>query len=197
MKETFRLILVLTAICLGAGLLLAYVNKLTAAPIREAERAEKLRAISRVLPEYDNQPDKDVHEASHRGRHWTFYVARQDGRVVGAAFETTSSKGYGGNITLMVGVQAGGKVKGIEILKQKETPGLGAKIQNPEFRKRFAGRSIEGTDWRVRKDGGDIDEITAATISSRAVLEAVEVGLKAYKAHAAAIGGPQQTGSNP
>ena len=81
----------------------------------------------------------------------------------------------------MVGVNAAGEIQGVEILKQLETPGLGARITEPGFRQGFAGRNIADTDWRVRKDGGDIDQITAATISSRAVVEAVKAGVEVFK----------------
>ena len=180
MKETLRLVLVLTVICVIAGVLLAWVNNLTAGPIAEAERAERVQAINKVLPAYDNTPDGNTFQVEEAGRKWTFYVARLTEQFVGAAFSSTSRKGYGGDITVMVGVNAAGKVQAIEILKQKETPGLGAKIGDKGFKALFSGRDIRGTNWAVRKDRGDIDQITAATISSRAVVEAVKTGLDVY-----------------
>jgi electron transport complex protein RnfG len=184
-------------LALGAGLLLAYAGDLTAAPGEQPADAERMRAVVKVLPAHDNDPHKDRQEADYRGRHWTFYVARKQGEFVGAAFETSSSKGYGGKITILVGVNAGGKVNGIEILEHTETPSLGGRMQRPEFTARFAGRSIRETDWRVRKDGGDIDEITSATISSRAVLEAVRSGLDAYIAHSSVLRSAAKTAGNP
>ena len=202
MKETARLVLVLTVICLLSGLLLAWVNNLTAEPIKQAERVEKMRAIRKVLPEYDNQPDTTVYTTTVSGRTWTFYVARRKGQFAGAAFETVSSKGYGGDISVMVGVNAVGNVQGIEILKQKETPGLGARIDDDDFKSQFTDRSISDTIWAVTKDRGSIDEITSATISSRAVLEAVKAGLDIYLKHASEImsvaaGESQATGTGP
>ena len=98
-----------------------------------------------------------------------------------------SPKGYGGTIRLLVGVNAAGTVQGLAVLEQKETPGLGAKIKDDGFRGQFKGLRIIDTRWKVRKDGGDVDEITAATISSRAVVEAVARGLDVYRRHEATI----------
>jgi electron transport complex protein RnfG len=187
MKDTLKLVITLTVICLVAGVLLAWVNGITDEPIRKAWRAEKVDAIKKVLPECDNEPDADAVVVSDGGAEWTFYVARRNGAFVGAAFESTSNEGYGGEISIMVGVNAEGAVQGVEILKAKETPGLGAKIAEPEFRSQFVGKTLAGTTWAVRKDRGDIDEITAATISSRAVVSALKRGCEVYTAHKAAI----------
>lgn len=183
MKDTAKLIFILTIICLVAALLLAWVNDLTAQPILEAERAVKMDAISKVLPQCDNEPDADKMTLEQDGKIWTFYIARKNNKFVGAAFEAMSSEGYGGEIRIMVGVSANGNVQAIEILEHKETPGLGANIDGDEFKASFANRSIEKTTWQVKKDHGDIAGITAATISSRAVIEAVKNGLDVYIKH--------------
>ena len=163
-----------------AGCLLAWVHKITLKPIADTERRVKNEAMKEVLPEHDNDPLSDKVEIDSSGTPWTFNVARKDGSYVGAAFESTTAKGYGGNIIIMVGVNAANEVQALKILKQKETPGLGAKINDPEWRAQFAGKSIADTKWSVKKDQGDIDQITAATISSRAVTEAIKAGLDIY-----------------
>ena len=152
-------------ICTLAGLLLAWVDDLTAKPIAEAKRAEMTDALGRVLPKCDNVPSEDTVAITAGGRDWLFYIARNGESYAGCAFETASSKGYGGVIVLMVGVSADGAVRGIRVLDQKETPGLGAKVDSPEFCDQFEDMPI-GSNWTVAKDGGDVDEITAATISS-------------------------------
>lgn len=184
MKEYLRLVVVLFVICVVAGVLLATVNMITQRPIREAARMEKLAAIEKVLPEHDNQPDSDTVEIRHDGETWTFHIARKAGEFAGAAFEASSPEGYGGAIAIMVGVNTEHKIQAIEILQQKETPGLGAKIGDSSFKDRIAGRVLEDTRWAVRKDGGDIDQITAATVSSRAVVDAVKRGIDVYLANA-------------
>jgi electron transport complex protein RnfG len=183
MKDMLRLILTLLVICLIAGVLLAFVNQRTAAPIAAAARAAKTAAIAAVLPEYDNDPGSTAYTNEVDGSAWVFYVARKNGQFAGAAFETVSSEGYGGDIRVMVGVTSKGKMQGIQILKAMETPGLGAKIAEDDFRSQFVDKDLETTTWAVKKDKGSIDQITAATISSRAVVNAIQSGLEVYKQH--------------
>ncbi len=190
MMESLKLVIVLTVICSVAGALLAVVHDVTAEPIAAAAQMTKGTAIMEVLPECDNNPAEESTQIEHNGRTWTFFVARKAGQFVGAAFESTTSAGYGGDITIMAGVTAESTVQGIQVLAHKETPGLGAWIEDEvQFRSKFAGRSIADTKWAVTKDGGDIDQITAATISSRAVTEAVKAGLDVFTANTAAIAG--------
>ena len=186
-RQLVIMVLILTAICAVSGILLAVVSRLTQDPIRKAALQEKMAAIQSVLPACDNDPTQDAVTLNLEGETRTFYVATQAGRYVGAAFEVASSKGYGGDIRLMVGITADGLVHGIEILSQKETPGLGARIADDDFKQRFAGRSARDTTWAVGKDGGDIDAITAATISSRAVVGAVREGIDVYMQHESEI----------
>jgi len=183
MKETLRLVVVLTVICSVAGILLAAVNMVTEAPIAAAARAEKLNAMKKVLPEFDNEPDKNACMISANGKPWMFFVARKDGKFTGAAFEASSEKGYGGAIALMVGANSYEELEAIAILKQLETPGLGARIESADFRNGFPGRRLSETKWAVKKDNGDIDQITAATISSRAVVDAMSEGIAVYLAN--------------
>jgi len=187
MKETFKLIFVLTVICLIAGVMLAWVNGLTAEPIRKAAEAEKMAALKTVLPACDNKPNEETLLIQDGEQQWTFYIARQGDAFTGAAFESTSAQGYGGEIRLMVGVTAQGAIHAIEVLSQKETPGLGAKIALPAFKDLFRGLNVASTRWMVKKDGGDVDQITAATISSRAVVDAISRGVKVYQANETAI----------
>ena len=183
MKETLKLVGTLTLICLCAGTLLAYINGLTEEPIRAALYAEKMAAVTDVLPPHDNRPAEATVAIEEDGRTWTFYTARRGENYVGAAAESSSQEGYGGTITIMVGLSADGSVQGVSVLKHKETPGLGARITEPEFTGRFAGKSLTGTRWAVSKDQGEIDHITAATISSRAVVGAVKQAVDVYLKH--------------
>ena len=191
MKETLRLVLTLSIICLVAGALLAAVDTMTREPIAEANRGKKLAALQNVLPNYDNSPDANVVTVEHAGRSWIFQVALKDNTFVGAAVETTSPAGYGGDISIMLGINAENQTQAIAILGQKETPGLGAHIESDDFKGLFAKKDLATTQWAVAKDGGEIDEITAATISSRAVTEAVKAAIDAFVANADTI---KQTG---
>ena len=187
MKEILKLIFSLTMISSAAGLLLAYTYKVTALPISAAIQQETTQALVAVLPPFDNDPAKNRATFKEENRSWTFNVARKDNRFTGAAFETSSKNGYGGEIRIMVGVTAAGQVKTIQILSQHETPGLGTKITAAPFKPQFDGKPIEGTVWAVKKDNGSFDAVTGATISSRAVLEAVRNGIEAYTKHASEI----------
>lgn len=189
MNSMPRLILVLTLITAGAGLILSLVEAVTREPIAEQRRLETLRALQAVLPQANNSPDQDtvqlVTGKDKRGRDVlrTFFRGRQDGTLSGVAFKVVAPDGYSGNIEIMVGINPGGTVAGIEILSHAETPGLGDKITLPTFKANFAGKNLQNTDWRVKKDGGAFDQITGATISPRAVVGAVRKGLEFYRDH--------------
>jgi electron transport complex protein RnfG len=113
----------------------------------------------------------------------TFFRGRQAGELNGIAFKVVAPDGYSGNIDIMVGIDPGGTVAGIEILSHAETPGLGDKIELPSYKEKFAGKNLDNADWRVKKDGGEFDQITGATISPRAVVGAVRKGLEFYRDH--------------
>ena len=189
MNSMPRLILVLTLITAGAGLILSLVEAVTREPIAEQRRLETLRALQAVLPQANNSPDQDtvqlVTGKDKRGRDVlrTFFRGRQDGTLSGVAFKVVAPDGYSGNIEVMVGIDPSGTVAGIEILSHAETPGLGDKITLPTFKANFAGKNLQNTDWRVKKDGGAFDQITGATISPRAVVGAVRKGLEFYRDH--------------
>ena len=189
MKEIGKLILVLTLICFIAALALYQVNEFTKEPIALAYKEEKLKAIRNVLPKYDNMPDTEnkgkieiVIGVDDDGNNLTkdYYVATMGDEVVGVAFEGVSSEGYGGDIVVMIGVEPDGTIHGIEIIRHAETPGLGSKIAEEPFLSIFPGRNLENTKWGVKKDGGDIDQITGATISPRAVVFAIDDELKRF-----------------
>ena len=198
MKDILRLIIVLTCICVVSAIALAKIYDLTKGPIAHQKRLEVLRAIKTVLPPYDNEPDRDTVELpmgiDKKGRaiQRVFYRGRKDGRLVGVAFRVVSSEGYGGTIEVMVGLLPDGKIHGIEVLSHLETPGLGAKINEARFKDRFKNRNLSNTTWAVKKDAGDIDGITGATISSRAVIKSVKEGLEFYRDHGTSIVGSGQ-----
>jgi electron transport complex protein RnfD len=198
MKDILRLMVVLTSLCIVSALALAKIYDLTKGPIAHQKRLEVLRAIKTVLPPYDNEPDRDMAKLSmgidKRGEETqrVFYRGRKDGRLIGVAFKVASPEGYGGDIEVMVGLLPNGMINGIEILSHLETPGLGAKIREAKFKDRFENRNLSNTAWAVKKDGGDIDGITGATISSRAVIKGVKEGLEFYRDHRTSIVGPSQ-----
>jgi electron transport complex protein RnfG len=184
MKEIVKLIAVLTLISAVAGLLLAFTNNRTAGPIAQARKAEVLRSLTDVLPPFDNQPNETVFSVDENGQHWTFFIARQNGSFAGAAVESVSMKGYGGLIKIMIGINPDNSLRRFKVLEQQETPGLGSKITEAVFRSQFENRSFIPDTWRLKKDGGEIEAITGATISSRAVTEAIRTAADVYARHA-------------
>jgi electron transport complex protein RnfG len=193
MKELTRLVLVLTALTVVAGLILSLVDGMTREPIARQLRLQTLKAIKAVLPAVDNDPAGDTVALNigkdRKGKEIKriFYRGRKGGDLIGVAFKVVSHEGYGGDIDIMVGVHPDGVVTGIEILSDLETPGLGARISEPKFKDQFKGKSLTNADWRVKRDGGQFDQITGATISPRAVVKAVKLGLEFFRDHRAQI----------
>lgn len=197
LKSTLsNMLLSLTIICLGAGAILAGVNMYTAGPIAEAKAAALQNAIREVVPAFDNNPTDDAYmAATAEGDSVKIYPAVKGGKFVGAAVESNTKKGFSGEIKVIVGFDANGKLYNYSVLQHAETPGLGAKMQEwfraDKNKQSVLGRSLAEGELKVSKDGGDVDAITAATITSRAFLHAVN---RAYSAFAGADG---MTGATP
>ena len=164
MKKTLSLVLSLTAISAVCAGVLAFVNALTQDPIRATAAANEQNAVKAVLP-------AGVVSVEAAGD--DVFVGRDAaGTVVGYAAKGSDAGGYGGDIVLMVGFEANRRtLVCYRTLAAAETPGLGMKLNSPEFARQFAGR--DGSSPKVRKDGGEIEAITSATITSRAVCRAI------------------------
>ena len=162
-----RLIFVLTVICAVSSALLAAVYGMTKEPIAAALEQRTRQAAASVMPAGLPEPEKVVVDDT------VFFVCKRDGAAVAVAVEGRTKNGYGGDIALMAGFNiADGTLVGYEVIRATETPGLGTKIAGDAFRRPLSGRALDG-DWRVKKDGGEIDAVTAATISSRAALDCI------------------------
>jgi Na+-translocating ferredoxin:NAD+ oxidoreductase subunit G len=178
-ESTFKnMLLSLTLLAMGASVALGYVYEFTKGPIEISNLNRKLDAIRQVVPEFNNNPSEDMFKlCSEEGDSLEIYPSRMDAKVNGYAIRTYSDKGYSGRIVLMVGFSPDGSLKNISVLEQKETPGLGAKMTEQKFREQFNGKDPGSFTLKVKKDRGEVDAITAATISSRAFCDAVS---KAY-----------------
>ncbi len=187
MKDIIKLLVALTLIAAIAGLILSVVEKATREPIAAQRKAQMVKALSAVLPDFDNSPDADSvvleNGVDKKGNPVliTFYRARKNNELVGTAFKMIAPEGYSGNIEIMIGVKPDQSINAIEILTHAETPGLGSKIAEVWFKEMFRGKSLENADWRVKKDGGEFDQISGATISPRAVVGALKAGLEFYR----------------
>lgn len=165
----------LTVICLVCSALLGGAYAITKDKIDEAEVNKQNEAIARVVPEFDNIPSEEVFEVELEGKKYAVYPAKLSGEVVGYAINT-SATGFSGPVVIMVGITAEGRIFNTVPVSHAETPGLGAKISeegNP-FVEQFKDMDPSATVLKVKKDGGDIDAITASTITSRAYTAAVE-----------------------
>lgn len=168
-----RPIIILTIVGILSASLLAVVDDLTREPIAIAKEQMKRKAIEQIFPFTIDSLNTVKAEQT------IFYEAyNQNDELQGIAVETSTDKGYSGKIEILLGVSPDQKILDYKVLYHRETPGLGDKIDKSKFKKQFKGRTLENTDWKVKKDGGDIDELTAATISSRAVADAVVKGLE-------------------
>ena len=181
-----NMILSLTSIAVVAAVALAGVNMLTEETIKAQKEAQKQQAISAVLPEHAR-----IAEAEEADEYVIYRAYDAADHYVGAAVQTETN-GFGGKIKLMVGFDADSHIVNYAVLEQQETPGLGTHIV--EWFKNAAkpgqnilGRKVDGK-MTVSKDGGDVDAITAATISSRAFLLAVNNAYNALHGHDALSG---------
>ena len=192
-KNILICLLIITAVSAG---ILGLVYSLTEKTIEETKKLNKENAIKKVLPDYDRMEEckvpiesaveNNVFKKEAKADSLSIYKAYQGETLVALAVETFSDNGFGGRVKLMVGFQADGSIKRIEVLEHHETPGLGDKMEpaKSDFSKQF--ESMKNFPVKVKKDGGEIDAITAATISSRAYCDAVN---RAHDAILSIIGG--------
>ena len=176
------MVIVLTVVAVVAGLLLGYVNKLTAEPIAQANAKALSDAIALVVPGFDNEPAANPDTIEVDGVTYKIYKATKGDKFIGAAVES-SANGFGGALTVLVGFDADGKIIDYSLLSHAETPGLGSKAAD-WFKKGgkgdITGKNPGDKPLTVSKDGGEIDAITASTITSRAFLKAVNAAYAAY-----------------
>jgi electron transport complex protein RnfG len=175
-ESTFKnMVLSLTLISLGASACLGYVYQMTKEPIALSILNKKLSAIKQVVPDFNNDPNAEVFRLpTGEGDSLDIYPARKDSIVVGYAVNTNTKNGFSGNINLMAGFKPDGTIISITVLDQKETPGLGTKMAEPLFKDQFTDKNPSQFKLKVKKDGGQVDAITAATISSRAFCDALQ-----------------------
>ena len=200
LESSFKnMVIVLTVVTVIAGALLGYVNQVTAEPIAEANAKALSDAIAVVMPEgYDNNPAEAPDTIKLNGVSYKVYKATKGSEFIGAAVES-SANGFGGSLTVLVGFDKDGNIKDYSLLSHAEAPGLGSKATDwfkAGNKGNITGMNPGKGELIVSKDGGQIDAITASTITSRAFLNAVN---NAYAAYAAQNGQQvdTQTGATP
>ena len=175
-----NMVVVLFTITLISSAAVGGVYMITKEPIEQAKVAAVKDALNQVLPEYEATTSQTIEVNSLPIVAHTATVAD---KAVGYAVESISKNGFGGTVRLMVGFDTVGKIININVLEQKETPGLGTKMadEGNVLLASFKDKNASEINMTVKKDGGDVDALTAATISSRAYAEAVAVAYEAFK----------------
>lgn len=192
-----NMVLVLFTITLISSAAVGGVYLITKEPIEQAKVAAVNQALMQVLPKYEQTTSQTIEVATLPIVAHTATVAD---KTVGYAVESMSKNGFGGAVRLMVGFDTEGTILNINVLEQKETPGLGTKMAdegNPLLTS-FKDKNASQINMTVKKDGGDIDALTAATISSRAYAEAVAIAYEAFKVASGAqsVAGDVATGAS-
>ena len=202
-ENFFILGLFLAVLGLISALLLGAFSNLVKEPIRAAELRNTNLALTQILPSFDNQPSRDKITVKDGDATFTFMGAVKDGKLVALA-ASGSHKGYGGPVQALIGFNLDGAIRAILITKQNETPVLGANVCARKFKKtifnlfqprpkglapnrildQFDGKiAKKGVQWKVQKDGGDIEYVTGATVTSRAITALTDAVAHCYLAH--------------
>lgn len=190
--STALTLLVFAVVCAGvlAG---AYIA--TRPNIEHSEQLEKMRLVAQALVpgSFDNDPVGDAlplppHPLLGLKRPGLAYVATRQGVPVAVVLEASAPDGYAGEIKLLIGIQADGRIARVRVTSHKETPGLGDYIERAKspWIDTFQGKSLDAPPaqgWKVRKDGGQFDYLAGATITPRAVVEAVHKALRYFQEH--------------
>ena len=133
------------------------------------------------MPAFANDPTGDTTEKEAGGNALIFYAGRDDaGNLTGYGVESATETGYSGHLSLVFGIDAEGKVQGVRLLEQRETPGLGTKAGAPDYLDQYTDQSLESFKFDVQKDGGQVEAVSGATITSRAVSLCISQGLEEY-----------------
>lgn len=185
------MVLSLALIGIVAGGLLGGMYAITKDPIAESEKKQLTASIAEVAPAFNNSPEEDRDTIKVDNKDFVIYPAMENGKLNGAAVLGYSMDGFSGEVAVLCGFDAEGNVKDYRVIRHAETPGLGAKMEewfhDPTGARSVVGKNPSVTSFYVTKDkaqGGEIDAITAATISSRAFLSIMRNAYMAYREYA-------------
>lgn len=192
--KTFKNVLVLTIITVVAGFLLGYVYDITKGPIKASEERNLQIALKEVFPEandFEKVDEANVNQGNEVLKNESFeqetinnsfYAKDGSGKIIGKVIDLTTSNGYGGDINIILGIQSDGTINGMEVLSLSETPGLGMRADDPEFEDQFDGKNVASIVYTKNGATNDyeIDALSGATITTNAVTNAVNAGLKYF-----------------
>jgi len=187
-KSTFlNMTVTLFLISAVSSTILASIYVLTTDIIKEAREKKIKESISAIIPaaksatsiEEISKISLDVKNADSL----CFYIIRENKKIIGTAVKSYTDEGFSGRISIMVGFDEDGNIIDTDVLEHQETPGLGNKIAKSvsNWNEQFKGKNPQSETFKVKKDKGDIDALTAATISSRAYIDAIKRASYAYE----------------
>ena len=188
-RDQIRMVIALVVVAAIAAILLGLTDLATRAPIAAAQKAALHKALQQVLPEHLNDPQDDKITFRNSDISVDIFPAMDHtGRIKGIAWEAVAPDGYSGSVRILVGVRPDGRIQAIRVTHHQETPGLGDGIvKNDNWLHSFINQSLDSRTWKVKKDGGDFDQFTGATITPRAVVKAVKRALEFFNANKTAI----------
>ncbi len=197
-----NMVLALSTITLVVAVILGSMYNVTKDPIAAAKKAKQESAIKEVLPAFDRLDAVETVLLEGLPDSFYIYKAYEKELFVGAAVQAYSKNGFGGEIKIMVGFDTEGKIVNYAILEHQETPGLGTHMvdwfNNPEKpNQNICGLHPDKNNLKTTKKGGEVDAITAATISSDAFLEAIRNGYSAYAGSYDASSGATEIDDEP
>ncbi len=172
-------VIILVLIALVAATCLSVVYTSTKDRIAEMKRRELQEALKKVMPFLESEPVGE--DFNFNDQTVTIYPVLKDDVLQGAGVKLTTKEGFSGNIVILMGIDNDARVTGFYMLDHKETPGLGTKAAKKKFWGQFIGKSRDIFKFKVKKDKGDVEAITAATITSRAVSGALDQGLQIFE----------------
>jgi Na+-translocating ferredoxin:NAD+ oxidoreductase subunit G len=193
---------ILAGFALLASVLLGVTNCSTEGTIQQRLDEDLVQSLAEVVPNelHDNDMLKDTVNIPSSGfnigtNETTVYLAKKSGAVTAVCYKFTAPDGYSGAINMIMGIDRDGNILGVRVLSHKETPGLGDKIEvaKSDWILGFVGRSLDNltqSQWAVKKDGGEFDQFSGATITPRKSVQAIYRGLQLFKAHQAELINP-------
>ncbi|MDQ6969142.1 MAG: RnfABCDGE type electron transport complex subunit G [Mariprofundus sp.] len=180
-KDQIRMVIALFVVAIIAAGVTGLTDIFTRAPIAAAQKLALHQALQQVLPEHRNDPQAEVFSIEDTA---IYPAKRANGELTGLAWEVVAPDGYSGSIRILVGVRPDASIQAIRITYHRETPGLGDGVtKNKPWLASFVDQTLTSKNWKVKKDGGDFDQFTGATITPRAVVKAVKAALEFFHSH--------------
>ena len=167
-------------------------NQWTQTLRHQAMQEELFTVLNEIAPtlDYDNNPLAELqHHSDAQGRPYLIYPLRKAGHFVGCLIKSETQSAYNGNLSVLVGIRPDGTSSQVRALEHRETPGLGDRIESHkgDWILQLSGRASDSAFWRLEKDGGQVANLSGATITARATLEAAHRALLYFQQHRSQI----------